>query len=90
MRLRLMNPGFRQAERRLHLPFIRRARLSGSVHFARQGLWYDYLGALLEAVDAAPDDKALLARLGGSLKREKLIWKADGNIDELVTPREKR
>jgi hypothetical protein len=54
-------------------------------------LWFDYIAALLDAVGADPSDKSLLARLGGSLKKEKLIWKADGNIDELVPERaEKR
>jgi hypothetical protein len=47
-------------------------------------VWFDYVAALLDAVHAAPNDKSLLVRLGGSLKRENLIWKEDGNIDELV------
>jgi hypothetical protein len=52
--------------------------------YAKQGLWFDYVAALLDAVHAAPTDKSLLVRLGGSLKAEKLIWKEDGNIDELA------
>ena len=49
---------------------------------ATRGAWFDYIAALLAAVDENPTDKSLLARLGASLKREKLIWKEDGNIDE--------
>lgn len=49
---------------------------------AKRGAWFDYIAALLAAVNENPKDKSLLTRLGASLKREKLIWNEDGSIDE--------
>jgi hypothetical protein len=55
-----------------------------AVFYAKRGVWFDYIATLLDAIHENPNDKTLLPRLGASLKKEKLIWKEDGNIDELV------
>ena len=53
-----------------------------AAHFAKEGIWFDYLDALNAAIDANPKDESLTKKRAKALAAQGLIWKPDGTITE--------